>query len=278
MEAGIGVWGPASLLTVSVGDLRIAYQESGSGNGVLFLNGTGESGATWESQMHALQDGYRCIAIDARDTGESSYIEQPYTPRDLALDAAGAIEELQLQPCHVVGFSLGGAAAQELAIARPELVRSLVLLSTWARTDGWFAAQMRNWQGIRRAHWDDDVAFLQALEAWMFSSATFADDHLRGSIYAMWAAETRQLPEGWIRQTEADIAHDALDRLGSVRVPALVMVGEDDICTPPRYARELAGVLPSAELVTIPNAGHCAVFEQPDVVARAIRGFLDRQG
>ncbi|MGZ4142236.1 MAG: alpha/beta fold hydrolase [Actinomycetota bacterium] len=265
------------MLSVPVGDLRIAYRETGEGDAVLFINGTGESGKTWDAQMRALT-GHRCVAIDNRDTGDSSYVEQPYTPSDLAGDAAGVIETLGLAPCHVVGYSLGGAAAQELAIARPELVRSLVLLSTWARTDGWFAAQMRNWQAIRRAHWDDDVAFLLALETWLFSPATFANDELRGRIYVMWAEEQRQLPDGWIRQTEADIAHDALSRLDEVRVPALVIVGEDDVCTPPRYAVGLAEALPRAELVRIPNAGHCAVFERPDVVARAIAGFVATQG
>jgi pimeloyl-ACP methyl ester carboxylesterase len=262
------------VLAVSVGDLRIAYRESGEGDPVLFINGTGESGVTWDAQMRALS-GYRCVAIDNRDTGDSSYAEQPYAPADLLRDAAGVIEALGLAPCHVVGFSLGGAVAQELAIARPDLVRSLVLLSTWAASDGWFVAQMRNWQSIRRAHWDDDVAFLLALEPWLLSPATFADDELRGGIHVMWAEEKRQLSEGWIRQTEADIAHDARDRLAQVRAPALVIVGEEDICTPVRYAEELRAALPDARLVRIPDAGHCAVFEKPAEVARAIREFLE---
>jgi pimeloyl-ACP methyl ester carboxylesterase len=228
--------------------------------------------------MRALADGYRCVAIDLRDTGASSYASASYTPHDLGRDAAGVIGALELGPCAIVGFSLGGAAAQELAIARPELVRSLVLLSTWARSDGWFAAEMRNWQAIRRQLPHDEEAFLRALEPWMFSPATFRDEALRAGIIEMWLAEPDQDPEGWIRQTEADIAHDALDRLGDVRAPALVLVGSDDICTPPRYGRELAGALPDARLVEVPDAGHCAVFEQPDAVARAIREFLDAQG
>jgi len=265
------------VLSVSLGDLRIAYRETGEGDPVLFLNGTGESGATWDAQMRALP-GYRCIAIDPRDTGESSYVDALYTPADLAADAAGVIEQLGLAPCHIVGFSLGGATAQELAIARPELVRSLVLLSTWARSDGYFIAEMHNWQAIRRAHWDDDTPFLLALETWLLSPETFANADLRGEILRMWGNdEPAQRPEGWIRQTEADIAHDALNRLGAVRAPCLVIVGDDDICTPPRFSDELCAALANARLVRIPDAGHCAVFEQPDLVARAIREFLDAQ-
>ena len=265
------------MLSVSVGDLRIAYRETGNGPAVLFLNGTGESGATWDAQMRALP-GYRCVAIDMRDTGDSSYVEQPYTPGDLARDAAGVIETLDLAPCHIVGFSLGGATAQELAIARPELVRSLVLLSTWARSDGFFIAQMRNWQAIRRAHWGDEVSFLLSLEPWLFSPATFENADLRQSIMRMWAEEEHQEPEGWMRQTEADIAHDALARLSKIKTPARIIVGRDDICTPPRFSRELLNALPSADLVEIDDAGHCAVFEQPDAVSKAIHEFLDAQG
>jgi len=265
------------VLSVDVGDLRIAYHESGSGDPVLFLNGTGESGKTWAGMMRALP-GYHCVAIDSRDTGGSSYVEQAYTPKDLARDAASVIESLGLTPCHIVGFSLGGATAQELAIARPELVRSLVLLSTWARSDGYFIAEMHNWQAIRRAHWDDEISFLLSLEAWLFSPATYANAELRRSIYTMWHDDASQKPEGWIRQTEADIAHDALDRLGHVSARCLVIVGEDDICTPPRFSEELARALRHADLVRIPDAGHCAVFEQPDAVARAIREFLSAQG
>jgi 3-oxoadipate enol-lactonase len=264
------------VLSVDVGDLRIAYHESGSGDPVLFLNGTGESGKTWAGMMRALPD-YRCVAIDSRDTGESSYVERPYTPKDLARDAAGVIEALRLAPAHIVGFSLGGATAQELAIARPELVRSLVLLSTWAKSDGFFIAQMHNWQAIRRAHWDDEISFLLSLESWLFSPATYANGELRRSIYAMWHDDTAQKPEGWIRQTEADIAHDTLDRLSQIEARCLVMVGEDDICTPPRFSEELARTMRHADLVRIPNAGHCAVFEQPHLISQAIRDHL-RQG
>jgi len=263
------------VLSVSVGDLRIAYRESGEGEPVLFLNGTGESGATWAGMMRALPD-YRCVAIDPRDTGESSYVTSSYKPADLAQDAGSVIEQLGLAPCHVVGFSLGGATAQELAIARPELVRSLVLLSTWARSDGYFIAEMNNWQAIRRAHWDDEASFLLSLESWLFSPATFENQDLRRSIYAMWLDE-HQAPEGWIRQTEADIAHDAFDRLGAIRARTTIIVGDDDICTPPRYSEALHQALAGSTLVRIPNAGHCAVFEQPHLVSQAIRDHL-RQG
>lgn len=263
---------------VPVGALELAYHERGSGDPLVLINGTGESGLTWLPLMERLGARFRCVAYDQRDTGGSSYVGQPYTPADLAADAAGVIDALSLGTCHVIGYSLGGAVTQELAIARPDLVRSLVLLSTWAGSDGWFRAQMRSWQSLRRAHPDDDHAFLAALAVWMWSPVTFA---IPGEVRRLGElpdrlGETPQRAEGWFRQCEADKAHDAAGRLGGVRAPALVIVGDDDICTPPRYARELVELLGDAMLVTIPHAGHGALFEQPEAVARAIVSFLGR--
>ena len=253
----------------------IAYQEWGDGEPIVWLQGTGESRQGWAAQIPFLAESFRCIATDHRDVGESSYVDESYTPSDLAIDAAAVIDHLGTGPVHVVGYSLGGACAQELAMARPDLVRSLVLLSTWASTDPWFAGEMTNWKAIRRAHWDDERAFLDALGPWLWSPATYANPGLVEGLHLFMSNEDPpQRPDGWIRQCDADIAHDAASRLGSVAQPALVVVGEDDICTPPRYAKELCGLLPRAELLTIPDAGHGALAEEPDLVNGAIAGFF----
>ena len=248
---------------LSIGERRIAYEEYGSGEPVLWLQGTGESRHGWVGQIGELSERWRCVATDHRDVGESSYVTEPYTPADLAADAAAVQDALELGP------------AQELALARPDLVRSLVLLSTWAASDGWFKAQMRNWQSIRRQHWDDEAAFLGALGPWLWSPATYALPGLVDGLHTLMIAEDPpQRPEGWIRQCDADIAHDAASRLGEVTVPALVIVGEDDLCTPPRYARELCALIPDAELVVIAHAGHGALGEKTADVNAAIAAFL----
>lgn len=263
--------------TVRVEDRDIAYGESGTGDPILWLQGTGESRQAWIAQTLEFSERYRCIATDHRDVGESSYVDEPYTPKDLASDAAAVMDDLGAGPAHIVGFSLGGAVAQELAIARPDLVRSLVLLSTWASTDGWFAAQMRNWQSIRRLHWDDERAFLDALGPWLWAPATYAVPGMVDAFHTLLEAEDPpQRPDGWIRQCDADLAHDAASRLDGVAVPVLVIVGEDDICTPPRYARELCRLLPSAELITIPDAAHGVAGEKPHELNTAIARFLQK--
>ena len=263
------------MASIPVDGRAIAFDDAGSGGPVVWLQGTGESRKAWAFQVAQFSARYRCVAIDHRDVGESSYVDEPYTPADLAADVTAVIDDLSLGPSHVVGFSLGGAAAQELAIARPDLVRSLVLVSTWARSDEWFKAQMRNWQAIRRHFWDDEAAFLDAFSPWGWSPSTYARPGLVDGLHAaMMAEEPQQRPDGWIRQCDADMAHDAADRLGAVTAPTLVIVGEDDICTPQRFARELCALLPNAELLTIPNAGHGAYAEQAAIFNEAVAAFL----
>lgn len=261
--------------SVKVNGLEIAYRETGSGDPVVLLNGTGESGGTWLAQTNDLEDRWRCIAVDQRDTGYSSYVEQPYTPREMAEDAAGLIEALGLGAAHVVGYSLGGAAAMELALVRPDLVRSLVLLSTWPGSDEWCKAEFRSWIAIRERYWDDEEKFLDALLVWVFGPKTYTTPGLIDGYKTMAAArEPTQRQEGFVRQCLADIAHDAEDRIHAISAPTLVIVGEDDICTPPRYARRLAELIPGARLVTIPDAAHGALWERPSEVNAAITEFL----
>lgn len=264
---------------IEVDGLSLSWRSWGEGDPVLLICGTGDVSSSFEPLGEELADaGYRAISYDSRDTGTSSRVARSYTPRDLAADSAGILEALQIESAHILVFSLGGATAMELAIARPELVRSLILLSTWGRSDRAFRHQMRNWQCARRATIGDEHAFLTALNPWLFSHSTLDDQELLRDISREWLTEPFQEPDAFIRQTEADIAHDALERLSSIEQPALVIVGEDDICTPPRAALQLVDGISDSRLAMIPRAGHCALFEQPEAVHSAVLDFLSRAG
>lgn len=258
--------------------LDLAYEERGTGDPVVLIPPTGADRTAYVAQAGALEERYRCVLLDNRDSGRSAYVDDPYTPRDLAADAAGVMDHLGIELAHVVGYSLGGAAAMELAIARPDLVRSLVLVSTWPASDPLFVATMRNWQAIRRAAGNDQDAFYRALSPWLFSAATFAlPGYVDGFVAISSTLENAQRPDGFLRQCEADVAHDAAGRLGRVRAPAIVLVGDQDVTTPPRFARALCDLIPESELATIPETGHAALWERPDVVNDAILGFLEQR-
>src|SRR5438445_591601 len=130
-------------------DASLFYTERGQGEPVLFLNGLGGDHLYWLGQLRAFGKKYRCLAIDHRDVGQSSYTSEPYTIQTLAADLAALALKLQLPAIHVVGLSMGGMIAQELALGSPQLVRSLVLVNTLGRTDDWFQATLSAFQKIR---------------------------------------------------------------------------------------------------------------------------------
>src|ERR1041384_6961890 len=116
--------------TAQVGFGQLFSAERCKGEPAVFLNGLSGDHGYWMGQLRAFSRRYRCLAIDNRDVGQSSYAVEPYTIRALAADVAELLDQLHVPKAHIVGLSMGGMIAQELALARPELVRSLALVNT----------------------------------------------------------------------------------------------------------------------------------------------------
>lgn len=259
-------------------DLLLYYADTGRGEPLVFLNGLAGDHLYWNGQVRAFAGRYRCLALDNRDAGQSSCAAAPYTTADLAADVAGLLHALDLPPAHLVGLSLGGMIAQEIALAHPDRVRSLFLTGTLARADDWFNATLDTYGHIRRQV-ADTPAFLGALLPWLVSPRFF-----ESATKVEWLrAFLRQAPypqqiDGFFRQFGAMRRHDTLERLPAVRCPVLVAVGEDDLIVPPRYSRQLAGLIPHARLEVLPGVGHAPVVEDPRRFNRLLGDFLQSVG
>ena len=121
--------------TVLHDGLTIAYWREGAGVPIVWIQGLNADHTAWASQVAAFRDRYECIALDNRDVGASGRATAPYTLADMAGDVRAVLDDAAVEDAHVVGLSMGGAIAQELALAAPEWVRSLTLVSTFARPD-----------------------------------------------------------------------------------------------------------------------------------------------
>jgi pimeloyl-ACP methyl ester carboxylesterase len=172
---------------------------------------------------------------------------------------------------------MGGAVAQHVALQAPERVASLVLLHTWGRTDAFLRAVFESWRLLVERLSPEEFLAMQA--PWVFNARFLAapppqvvamqrDDLARG-----WPRSTAALQ----RQLDACIAHDVLQALVILQTPTLVLVGEDDILTPPRYGRALAAMLGRADLAVVPGAAHGGPFEAPKAVAERALEFLARR-
>jgi pimeloyl-ACP methyl ester carboxylesterase len=258
-------------------DATLFYAERGQGEALVFLNGLSGDHLYWAGQLRTFSKHYRCLAVDNRDVGRSSLASGPYTTRDLACDVAVLLEQARVPAAHVIGLSMGGMIAQELALARPDLVRSLLLVNTLARSDDWFRGTLRAFALIRRQV-PDTPAFFDAILPWWVSHR-FLENEDR-TAWLRWLLQQNPHPQpldGFLRQLDALAHHDALDRLPLVRCPVLILGGEDDCVCPPRYSRQAHEHMPHAELVLLPGVGHAAPIEDPAQFNGHLARFLANQ-
>jgi pimeloyl-ACP methyl ester carboxylesterase len=250
------------------------YAERGQGEALIFLGGLGGDHLYWLGQLRAFGKHYRCLAPDNRDVGQSSYVAVCYTPHDLADDIAGMMRQLQIGSAHLVGLSMGGMIAQELALALPELVASLMLVNTLGRADDWFQGTLRAFELIR-LQVPTTAAFFDAVLPWWVSPQFFAESGR--TTWLRWLLQQNPHPqslEGFLRQLEAIRRHDVLDRLHGIKCPVLILAGEDDSIAPLRYSRELREHISHAQLVQVPGVGHAFPIENPGQFNEQLRLFL----
>ena len=223
-----------------------------------------------------LADRYRVIAFDNRGLGGSERGTGPITVASMAEDTAALLEALDVPKAHVVGWSLGSAVAQEMALAHPERIASAVMYATWGRCNGF---QRSILAALRLPYVVRDMDAALATAGLAFSPQLLDHPDLPQMIEAMLPAfpQNEEQMQVTVEQWDADLVHDTLDRLGAITVPTLVVVGEQDLLTPPDQAKAVADAIPGAryELMTGPGSSHCLHIERPDDLLKIVDGFLD---
>jgi len=255
-----------------LGGVDLHYVQHGSGDDVLLLCGLGDDHTAWDAQVRSFADRYRLTVVDNRGVGQSSLPDGPFGVADMAGDAAALLDHLGIGRAHVAGFSMGGAIAQELALARPELIRSLTLVGTWARGDRFVNAVFESWAWMAGVA-DDDRSFIEAFLPWCYAPAVYDDGRIDAIVEAMLANPHPQSTEAFQRSARAIKEHDTLDRLGAIAAPTLVIAGEIDWCLPPRFSRQLAAGIPGARLVELAGRAHQPFQEAPEEFDALVEEF-----
>jgi pimeloyl-ACP methyl ester carboxylesterase len=171
---------------------------------------------------------------------------------------------------------MGGAIAQHLALQAPTRVATMVLVSSWGRTDAFLRTILGSWRLMVERFAPEE--FLAATSPWAFTHRCL--ENPPAEIVALQQAfrERGVLKSvaAYQRQVDACLGHDTLGLLPLLRTPTLVLIGEDDILTPPRYGRAVAASLARAEVVVVPGSGHACFIESPKPVAERMLRFLAR--
>lgn len=205
--------------TVSVDGLKMYYEIAGAGPALVLVAGLGLDVSECGQLIDALATHYRVLAFDNRGAGRTDKPDEPYSIRQMAADTAGLMRALGIERAHVVGMSLGGRIALDLALEHPERVRSLILVSTSARVQ-------RRWP----------IGLL-------------------GLVSLIFRGRYPQPRYAFRRQREASVGYDRTGELSELRVPALVVHGRRDHIVPFRLAEDLAAAIPGARLELV-ESGH----------------------
>ena len=247
----------------SVGEVELWYEQRGEGPDVLLVAGLTDPVEAWEAQLAGLSDRYRVTAFDNRGAGRSPEMPEDFTVERTADDAAGLLRALGIEDAHVVGFSGGSVTAQHVALRHPELVRSLVLQSTWAGPGDYFPAVTTIWRWFVTDA-PDERTMLEAFLAYIYTPRAHADGTVAQIIDEALAFPHPQSTEQFLRQLDVWIRHDARDDLHRITAPTLVLAGSHDFVTPPPVCREVAERIPGATFRILDGEAHQPFQEVPD--------------
>lgn len=261
---------------LAVNGIRLRYEDTGSGEPVVLIQGTGGGHNVWHlHQVPALTAaGYRVITFDNRGIPPSSECPEGFGVADLVGDVAGLIERLDLGPCRVVGTSLGAHVAQELALARPELLRQVVLMATRGRVDTTrraltlaeielhdagvalpprYRAMVRALHNLSPRTLNDDAAVSDWLDLFEFAPPAGAGERA---------------------QLEVSKMENRLAAYAGITVPCHVIAFSDDLVTPEYLGREIAEAISGASFEVISGCGHYGYLEDPAAVNKSVVEFF----
>lgn len=256
---------------VRAGDVELDYERGGSGPPLLLIMGMSGTMHHWgEPLLEHLRRDFDTIVYDHRDIGQSTATAQPFTIADMAQDAAGLLQALEIDSANVMGISMGGMIAQELALSHPELVDALVLGCTYCGGEGSALTSEAVLQKLA-VGMNSGERELAIRTAWEVNvSPSFADNEVyptflqTGSQYGVPVAIIMQ-------QMRAIMAHDTSARLADLKAPTLVIHGTLDEMLPVQNGHMVAQRIPGARLEIFDGVGHLFFWEEPQRSAELVR-------
>lgn len=261
------------MATIKTNGINMAYQVRGQGEPLILIMGLGAPGAIWEEHVKEYEKHFRCYLLDNRGAGDTDKPSGPYTTRMMAEDVAGLMDALSITNARVAGISMGSAIAQELALAHPAKVRSLVLISSWARCDIYTKTVFEHFCRVRKAVSVSN--FVQLLQLWIFTAAHYDKNNTTLLEAQADAPAGVWMPQhAFEAQSAACMNHDTLERLGNIKAPTLLTVGDADIFTPLRLSEEMHQRMPGSVMEIFKGWGHAHHWEDLPQFNQVTSDFL----
>jgi 3-oxoadipate enol-lactonase len=251
---------------IRVGDNELHYERAGSGEPLLLIQGMSGTHVSWGDPFLApLREAFDVVVFDNRGIGFSSPTEGAFTIVEMAEDAAAVLAQLEIESAHVVGISMGGMIAQELALAHPERLRSLTLGCTYCGGEGSQlmprASLVKLVEGMSSG--DRDKAIRASFEVNLSPVFRAEQEEERYAAFHEMATSVPAAKRTIEMQTQAILYHDTSARLGEIETPTLIVHGTDDQILPYPNGEMISSLMPAARLETLEDVGHMFWWEQP---------------
>ena len=264
--------------TAQINGITLNYQIDGPDSAaetIVLINGLADDLESWGFQIPALVDaGFRVLRFDNRGIGKSDAPAGAYSSRMLANDAKALVDLLGIKGFHLMGVSMGGMISEEYAIAYPGDLKSLTLACTYGKADAFCQTMFAMWADLARA---TSVPFvMRDVALWAFTGPFFEERPDDAAAFAEAMAALPMSLEAYISQLAVIQAHDATDRLGQLKVPTLVLAGEEDILIPVRLSKKLKEAIPGAAWATVPG-GHACLWESPEPFNTTFINYIHSQ-
>jgi 3-oxoadipate enol-lactonase len=253
-----------------INGIRCFYEFDGQGEGVVTLiHALGTGHWMWDRQVEVLRPHFRVLRYDVRGHGQTDKPPGPYSLELFAQDLAALLDVLGIPAAHLVGLSMGGMIAQTFALNYPDRVKSLVLADTSSRYPPESRQQFEERAKVAETQGIEHL-IESALERWFTPEFARTHPEVIERYRRMLRAND---PKAYAAAARAIAQLDLTSRLGAIRVPTLVVVGEDDPGTPPAMAREIAAAIPGARLEILPGR-HMTQEESAEAFNRLLLEFL----
>ena len=257
---------------IQAGNIELDYERSGSGPPLLLIMGMSGTQLHWSEPFLApLREHFDTIVYDHRGVGASTRVDGQLSIAQMAEDAAGLLEALEIDSAHVLGISMGGMIAQELALAHPGRIRTLTLGCTYCGGEGSVLASAEVGQRLFEAMSSGDRK-LALRVAWDINvSSAMAEDEAAFAEFLAIAEQRAVAVAVVMAQAQAIAAHETQSRLGELKMPTLVIHGTDDQMLPVSNGHLIASAIPDARLEILDDVGHLFFWERPELSAELLR-------
>ena len=262
---------------------RLYYEIRGRGRWLVLIHGAWANHEWWRWQVPELSKGYRVLSLDVRGHGQSSLLEKPDSVDSFAGDLETLLQKVGADEVTLIGWSMGCSISMQYYLNNPSRVKALVLIATRGGHQNW-RLKLRVWL----QHIQTQLNLMMDFAG--YQGSTY-QDQVQREVRSMLSPATPKEVVEWVitdladnpRRNFFEVAKSLWnwkpgERLATINVPTLIMVGREDNRTPPEFSHRLHATIPNSKLVIVENCGHCVLLERPDIVNTEIIRFLKDAG